>query len=179
MVNLTFLFFFLMVLFAVIGSLRGWAKELLVTFSIILSIFIISILQSLIPDLLNSFTPSGTQAYFWLRFSILIVLVFFGYQTPNIPKLGGARFARERLQDVLLGFFLGAVNGFLLAGTMWFYMKEANYPFKNFILPPDPNDPFTASAVRLLPWLAPAWLKGNMLFVAIALAFVFLIVVFI
>ena len=162
-----------------IGSLRGWAKELLVTFSIVLSIFIISILQNLVPGLLNEFTPQGTQAYFWLRATILTILVFFGYQTPSIPKLGGARFAREKLQDILLGFFLGAVNGFLLAGAMWYYMMEANYPFPDYILAPDPADPFTASAVRLLPWLAPAWLKGNSLYVAIALAFVFIIVVFI
>ena len=178
MVTLAFFFFFMMAIFAVIGSLRGWAKEMLVTFSVVLAIFIISILQGLIPDLLKEFTPSGTQAYFWLRAGIMIVLVFFGYQTPNFPKIGGQRFARERLQDLLLGFFLGALNGFLVAGTLWFYMKEANYPFPTDIKPPLATDPFTASSLRLYPWLAPAWLKGNILYIAVALAFVFVIVVF-
>ncbi len=83
-----------------IGSMRGWAKELLVAFSVILAIFIVSILESLVPNLMDTITKAGAQAYFWVRALLLTFLVFFGYQTPNIPKLGGARFARERLQDI-------------------------------------------------------------------------------
>lgn len=179
MASLSFVFFFLIGIFAVIGSLRGWAKEILVTFSVVLAIFIVFILQGILPGLMNSLTPAGTAAFFWLRAGILTVLVFFGYQTPSLPKIGGQRFARERLQDVLLGFFLGALNGFLVAGALWYYMKEAGYPFPSQIRPPVQGDPFTDSAYRLYPWLAPAWLKGNTLYIAVALAFVFVIVVFI
>ncbi len=61
---------------------------------------------------------------------LLIVLVFFGYQTPNIPRLAGSgRFARERLQDSLLGLFLGALNGYLVWGTFWYFLDQARYPF--------------------------------------------------
>jgi hypothetical protein len=178
MATLSFVFFFLIAIFAVIGSLRGWAKEMMVTFSVVLAVFIIYIMQGIIPGLLNNLTPAGTAAYFWLRAGILIILVFFGYQTPNMPKIGGARFARERLQDILLGLFLGALNGFLVAGALWYYMKEAGYPFPKYIVAPMQGDPFTDGAFRLYPWLAPAWLKGNMLYIAIALSFVFVIVVF-
>jgi hypothetical protein len=179
MATLSFVFFFLIAIFAIIGSLRGWSKEMMVTFSVILAIFIIYILEGIVPGLMNSLTPQGTAAYFWLRAGILCILVFFGYQTPNFPKIGGQRFARERLQDVLLGLFLGALNGFLIAGALWYYMKEAGYPFPNQIRAPVPGDPFTDNAFRLYPWLAPAWLKGNTLYIAVALAFVFVIVVFI
>lgn len=178
MVSLTFFFLFFVLIFAIVGSMRGWAKELLVSFSMILAIFILAILQQLIPDLLNEFTPAGTKAYFWLRASIMLLLIFFGYQTPNLPKIGGARFARERLQDTLLGFFLGALNGFFIVGTLWYFMDQAGYPFRSFIIPPDPNDEFTQSALRILPWLAPNWLRGTALYVVIALAFVFVLVVF-
>jgi len=178
MVSLSFFFLFFVVIFGVIGMMRGWAKELLVIFSVILAIFVVSILESLVPGLLNSFTQAGTQAYFWLRALILMVLVFFGYQTPNLPKLGGgAKFARERLQDSLLGFFLGAINGFLVVGTLWYYMHISGYPFPDIIIPPDPNNPFTNSAFRMLPWLAPNWLTGPVLYVSVALAFVFVLVV--
>jgi hypothetical protein len=179
MASLSFVFFFLIGIFALIGSLRGWAKEILVTFSVILAIFIVFILQGIVPGLMNSLTPAGTAAFFWLRAGILAVLVFFGYQTPSLPKIGGQRFARERLQDVLLGLFLGALNGFLVAGALWYYMKEAGYPFPTMIRPPVQGDPFTDAAYRLYPWLAPAWLKGNVLYIAVALAFVFVIVMFI
>jgi len=176
MVSLSFFFFFMIAIFALIGSLRGWAKEMMVTFSIVLSIFVISILDALAPGIMAGFTQSGA---FYLRAAVLAVLVFFGYQTPNLPKIGGARFARERLQDVLLGLFLGAINGFLIAGTLWYFLDKQGYPFPQYFIPPVEGDSFSGAAFRLLPWLAPKWLKGNTLYVAVALAFVFVIVVFI
>jgi hypothetical protein len=177
MVTLSFFFFFMIVFFAVIGSLRGWARELLVAFSVVLAIFIVSIMESLVPNLMNIFTDAGARAYFWVRALLLGILVFFGYQTPNIPKLGGARFARERLQDVLLGGVLGAINGFLVVGTLWYYLDTAGYPFRPHITPPDINNPDTATAVALLAWLAPRWMTGPLLYVVVALAFLFVLVV--
>lgn len=177
MVSLSFFFLFFIVIFGVIGSMRGWAKEMLVVFSVVLAVFIISILESVVPGLMQSLTPAGTQAYFWLRAVILLMMVFFGYQTPNIPKLGGARFARERLQDSLLGFVLGALNGFLIVGTLWYYMHVSGYPFQSFIRPPAEGDPFTELALRMIPWLAPTWLRGTLLYISIAVAFIFILVV--
>ena len=178
MVSISFFFLFFIGVFAVIGMLRGWAKELLVIFSVILAIFIISILEMLLPGLMNQLTPAGTQAYFWLRALILMTLVFFGYQTPNLSRLGGGgKFARERLQDAMLGIFLGAINGFLVVGALWYYLHAAGYPFPSVIRPPDANDPFTKDAFRMIPWLAPVWLKDTPLYVSIALAFVFILVV--
>jgi len=179
MVTLDFFFYFMIVLFAVIGSMRGWGKELLVAFSVILAIFIVSIVESLVPSLIDEVTRSGEQAYFWIRSGLLFLLVFFGYQTPNIPKLGGARFARERLQDVLLGAILGAFNGFLVIGTLWYYMDSAGYPFQPKITPPHPEDWMTQHAYVLIAWLAPNWLKGPLLYITVALAFLFVLVVLI
>lgn len=180
MVSISFFFLFFIGVFAVIGMLRGWAKELLVIFSVILAIFIISILEMLLPGLMNQLTPAGTQAYFWLRAFVLLALVFFGYQTPNIPRLGGGgKFARERLQDALLGLFLGAINGFMVIGALWYYLHVAGYPFPGVMRAPDPNDPFTKEAYRMLPWLAPVWLKDTPLYVSIAIALVFILVVLI
>ncbi len=180
MVSISFFFLFFIGIFGIVGLLRGWAKELLVIFSVILAIFIISILEMLLPGLMNQLTPAGTQAYFWLRAFILLVLVFFGYQTPNIPRLGGGgKFARERLQDAMLGLFLGGINGYLIVGSLWYYLHVAGYPFPAVMRAPDPNDPFTQEAFRMLPWLAPVWLRDTPLFVSIAIAFVFILVVLI
>lgn len=186
MVTLAFFFYFMIVIFAVIGSLRGWAKEMLVTFSVILAIFIIYILQGvgIFRDLPNGFQLTNPAAYtdartfFWMRATILIVLVFFGYQTPNLPRIGGERFARERFQDFLLGFVLGALNGFLIAGALWFFMEKAKFPYPDHIRAPILTDPSFNTMQMLLKWLAPSWLTGNTLYIAVALAFVFVIVVF-
>lgn len=178
MVSLNFMFYFLVFLLAVIGGMRGWAKELLVTFSVILSIFIINVLERYVPAVYNSFAQPGSIAQFWMRSIILMILVFFGYQTPNLPKLGGSRFVRERLQDTLLGLFLGAINGYLIIGTLWFFLNQAGYPFP-YISPPVPGTAEGDAAIRLLGWLPPRWLGPPTIYFAISLAFLFVIVVFI
>ncbi len=177
MVSLSFLFFFLVFFFAIIGAMRGWAKELLVTFSVVLSIFLITVLTRYVPVVYNSFAQPGTKSQFWLSTIILVVLVFFGYQTPNLPRIGGSRFVRERLQDTLLGLFLGAVNGYLIVGTLWFFLEQSNYPFE-YITPPQVGTAMGDAAIRLLPWLAPRWLSVPTIYFAVALSFLFVIVVF-
>lgn len=178
MVSLSFFFLFLVALFAMVGAMRGWAKEMLVTFSLILALFIITVIERYVPVVSEMLPQTGTQALFWLRFLIVVLLVFFGYQSPNLTKLASARFARERLQDALLGLFLGALNGFLIAGTLWHYLHVAEYPFP-YITPPVENTPLGDAAIRLLPWLPPRWLGIPAIFYAIAIAFVFVIIVFI
>lgn len=178
MLSITFFFMFCLVLFGIIGAMRGWAKEMLVTFSVVLAMFIITVFERYVPSVRDSFALPGTTAQFWLRFIILVLLSFFGYQTPNLPKLGGARFARERLQDTLLGLFLGALNGYLIVGTLWYWMAEANYPFQAYILPPVAGTPMGDAAIRFISWLPPQWLGIPMIYFAVAVAFVFVIVVF-
>lgn len=176
MVTLNFFFFFLILLFGIIGAMRGWAKELLVTFSVILGIFIINVLERYVPAIYQTIAGEGT-AQFWLRALIVIILVFFGYQTPNIQRLAGNRFVREKFQDSLLGFFLGAFNGYLIAGTLWLFMHNAGYPFP-YITPPIAGTPQGDAALRILAWLPPRWLGPPVIYFAIAIAFLFVIIVF-
>ena len=178
MVSLSFFFYFLVLIFAVIGAMRGWAKEMLVSFSVVLSIFIITVFERYVPLVYNSFAQPGSVSQFWMRIIILVILVFFGYQTPNLPRIGGNRFARERLQDSLLGLFIGALNGYLIVGTMWLYLHQAGYPF-SYITAPVPGTDMGDMAIRMLAWLPPRWLSPPTIYFAIGIAFLFVIVVFI
>ena len=170
--TLTFAFWLLVVIFAIIGGLRGWAKELLVTFSVILSLFFLEVLGRYAPPLRDFFAKPNGSTEFWMRAMVVFLLAFFGYQTPNITKLAGNRFARERLADSLLGFFLGALNGFLIIGTLWYFMKDSGYPFSKYITAPQPEP-------ALMAYLAPRWLGIPSIYFAIAVAFLFVLVVFI
>ena len=171
MVTLPFFFWLMVFIFAIIGAMRGWSKELLVTFSVILALFILNVLGRYVGPVREIFAPTTPNAAaFWIRSVLLIILVFFGYQTPNLPRIAGARFARERLSDVLLGLVLGALNGFLVVGTLWYFLHQANYPFRDYITPP-PAD------LDLLGYLPPHWLGIPQIYFAIAVAFIFLLVV--
>src|SRR6266511_5759881 len=134
MMSIVYLFWMFVILFAIVGGMRGWAKELLVSFSVILALALNHVLRRYIP--IAQSLNEADVALFWVRTIILIVLVFFGYQTVvNIPHLA-ARAARERLQDTLFGGILGGVNGYLIAGTILYYLSAANYPFEKVISPP-------------------------------------------
>jgi len=180
MVSLDVLFWLFIILFGIIGLMRGWAKEMMVTFSVVLALFIITVLETYVPFVtkiaMDAQQPgSDTQSIFWLRTTLLVALTFFGFQTPNIPKLAGSgRFARDRLQDALLGLFLGAVNGYLVWGTLWYFLDHAGYPFPGIISPE-----LTESAQALISFLPPNWLLGvPTIFFAVAIAFAFVLVVF-
>mgnify|MGYP006290563567 CR=1 FL=1 len=49
MISLMFSFWLFLGLFGLIGAMRGWAKELLVIFSIILALFLIYVLEAFTP----------------------------------------------------------------------------------------------------------------------------------
>jgi uncharacterized membrane protein required for colicin V production len=165
----------LVIFFGVIGLMRGWAKELLVSFSVVLALAFNSLLTRYVP-LVNSLPADGT-AIFWIRMIIVVTLVFFGYQTVGLARLAG-KAVREKLQDSLLGFILGAVNGYLIIGTAWFYLHQANYPFE-YITAPIPGTPMGDMALRLIPMLAPRLLGEPAIYFAVMLCFIFVLVVFI
>jgi uncharacterized membrane protein required for colicin V production len=180
MISLHVILFIFMALFALIGMLRGWAKELLVTFSIILALFTMTVLENFVPFYKETLKNALPESVFWIRSGVLTVLVFFGYQTPRIPKFAeSGRFVRNLLQDSLLGTFLGAVNGFLLVGTIWFYLDAAKYPFP-FVLAPDPATINGIASLNWINYLPPAWLMASpAIYFAVAICFIFVLVVFI
>jgi uncharacterized membrane protein required for colicin V production len=175
MVSLAFVFWMYVVLFAVIGGMRGWAKELLVSFSVLLALTFSTLLTNYIP-FIKDMQRDSKVLYFWLRSIILVMLVFFGYQTPNIERFA-AKMTREKIQDIILGVIIGAFNGYLIAGTIWLYMANAEYPFKNFISAPAENVAHAAEA--MLNYMFPKLLGIPGIYFAVVIAFIFVIVVFI
>jgi len=176
MISLNFAFWLLVVLFGLIGMMRGWAKELLVSFSVILALAFNSLLIRYIPVI--KALPTDDTPLFWIRITIVTTLVFFGYQTVGLPRFA-SKANREKLQDSLLGFVLGAMNGFLVVGTVWFYLAEANYPFSEYITPPIAGTPMGEAAISLIPILAPRLLGEPAIYFAVILCFIFVLVVFI
>lgn len=176
MMSIVYVFWMYVVLFAVIGWMRGWAKELLVSFSVILALALNHVMRKYIPIAQN--LQETDPSLFWVRGLVLIVLVYFGYQTVvSIPHLA-SRAARERLQDTLFGGFLGAINGYLISGTILYYIHIADYPFRDIIS--KPTDEVLKKTVDLMMLYMPPQLLGEPgIYFAIILAFVFVIVVYI
>ncbi len=180
MVSLIVVFWMYVILFAIIGAMRGWARELLVSFSVVLALFIVAVIERFVP-FVQTTLAADPQLWFWIRSGLIIAMVFFGYQTPNLPRLAGNnRFARERLQDILLGVFLGALNGYLIAGTLWFFLDNSGYPFPNIISAPPQGTQVYDTTQRMMAIMPPQLLGGSSaIYFAVALAFAFVLVVFV
>jgi hypothetical protein len=174
MMTLTAVFWMYVILFGVIGGFRGWAKELLVIFSVLLAIAIDTVLLTYVDSVKIVMTARPGITQFGLRAGLLLTLAYFGYQSPNLPAFSSGKFAREKLQDFLLGMALGLVNGYFIAGSIWYYMHATNYPVTWVTPPPD-----MAAAETYLKYMPPVLLGIPNIYFAIIAAFVFVIIVFI
>jgi hypothetical protein len=200
MISILSAFWMFVILFGLIGAMRGWAKELLVVFSVVLALFLVYVLESFTPymvpfgDVLASVEnlpvnatfeslPAAVQEelrmQFWSRATIVSILSFFGYQTPRLAVIRD-KARRERIQDILLGGVMGLVSGFFIMGTLWWYMAAAHYPFGPEILPPQPGTPLGDAAINILKYFPPVFASNQIsLFFAVVVAFMFVLVVFI
>lgn len=177
MISLVVLCGLFVVLFAVIGAMRGWAKELLVTSAVVLGLFLNAILETYIEPYRAAMVlqPPGTQ--FVVRALVLIMLAFFGYQTPNLRALQ-PKVARERIEEILLGLVLGALNGYLIVGSIWFYLHQSGYPTDLIIQPAEGSD-LALQIEQMVKFLPPMVLPVPQVYFAVGVVFVFIIVVFV
>ena len=175
MVNLIYIFWMYVILFAVIGAMRGWAKELLVSFSVILALALNYLLRKYIP-MIKVLPETDPLAFYWIRTWITIALVYFGYQTvASVAHLAG-KARKEKLQDALFGAVMGGVNGYLVVGTLWAYLHEANYPFTNiFSVTPD----MLPGLNNMMTWMPPYVFGEPGIYFAVIISFIFIIVVYI
>ena len=151
MVNIIYIFWMYVILFAVIGVMRGWAKELLVSFSVILALAMNHLLRTYI-ELISSL-PNEAISLFWTRTLITVALVYFGYQTVgNIGALSG-KARKENLDD-------------------------AGYPFDKIFVQDFPPE-ILNEVGRMMKTMPPQFFGDPGIYFAVIIAFIFIIVVYI
>lgn len=126
MLSLGTLFWLMILFFAVIGSLRGWTREIIATSGLILSLFAINQFGNLLLGFAptSGAIPPERQRFYYLAI-LHLVIAFFSYQGPTFA---GSRFGerlrvRDNFQDKLLGLIVGALNGYLIIGSLWSFLE--------------------------------------------------------
>ena len=228
MISLVFVFWVFVGLAAVIGAVRGWAKETLVLISALLAIFIIYVFENYVGvyraivfppsepyTVLAGDTCETVAAYFnttverlvatneglttpcvvqpgmilfyqstvsrfYASTLIILLLAFFGYQTPAI-KIFQAGARREKVRDMVLGAVFGGANGYLVIGSIWWFLHEAGYEnFSKILTPPQVGTPLADAAMNLLAKMPPEYLmQAPHIFITIAFAFAFVVIVYV
>ncbi|MBP7689996.1 MAG: hypothetical protein KA765_18925 [Thermoflexales bacterium] len=159
-----YLWFILTLLFAVIGIVRGFLKELGVTIVLIATLFgldrIIPLLEQFIRDGKLSFifkqgnptTDQPTNLALMVIFQVLILIaVFVSYQGETLAYEGNnPKFP----VGIALGALVGGVNGYLITGSLWWLLAHYNYPVDAAMLNKDLLTTFAKDVVGngLLPF---------------------------
>jgi hypothetical protein len=140
-------FFVMLGIWALIGVIRGYHKELGVTTMLLIALFVLLFITDQLSTQWQSFLAfvagpdpvrqASLQAMLFCGF--LTVIVFISYQglTLVFPGTGGSSF---------VGMLTGMLNGYLYAGSLWFYLACANWPISN-IRPPYSSLYYAISAI--------------------------------
>lgn len=185
MMSLFVLFWIMVLLFAFVGALRGWSKEVIAMAGLILSLFAIKQFGGFLVDLLGGgdLTPESLRQQFIVLAALHLTIAFFSYQGVVLVK--NRLTGRERLQERLLGFLVGGVNGYFLVGALWSFL-EYQVTREGFIqLPQGVPYAFNPSLVRpvatsvfdqlIISHLPLPWL-GQILPILVVIIFLFVII---
>lgn len=177
MIELSAILVLFSIFFAFIGFIRGWNREIVSTAGVVLGLFALFQFDSLLRGTLLA-NVSRDQV-FLVQSGIFIAIVFFAYQTRTVMGADLARAqGRDSLQESVLGGLLGALNGYLIWGSLWYFMDINEYPLAPYVVAPSPGSP-SAQTQTILPLVllggGPAG-NGDLLAVAVIILFVFVLI---
>ena len=186
MIQLSALLWTFAIVFSVVGYMRGLSKELISLSGIILALFALFQFDHLLRDVLLANVPREQQ--FLVQILIFIAIVFFAYQTRAFGRRipGGdrplegreSREGRDSLQSTVLGAVVGFVNGYLIWGSIWYFMDINAYPLTPYISAPPAGSP-SAALITSLPLYVLAGGPngdGNLLAFLVIILFVFVLI---
>jgi hypothetical protein len=175
MIQLSAVLVMMSIFFGIIGFLRGWNKELIATAGIILGLFALFQFDSVLRGAI--LRGVALDQVFVIQSLIFITIVFFAYQTRALGR--GDRPGRSNLQEGVLGALVGSLNGYLIWGSLWYFMDINSYPLAPAIVAPAANSS-SAVAINYLPLMilgGGAEGSGDLLAVAVIVLFRFVLVV--
>ncbi len=125
--------------FAVVGLVRGYPKELGVTTTVLAVLLILTRSGEFMLRALDSyvirFTESSVifegplgdllQSLFYIV--IFVVVVFISYHGETLAFAGKPP---KGPFGVVMNLTSGLLNGYLISGTMWYYLHIFNYPIR-------------------------------------------------
>lgn len=147
------------IMIALIGLARGYKRELGATLMILVALFILTFFEDRITQL---FTTAGDQVFslvgsqpearnlfIALTFQLVFIMIVFASYAGRTLDFGGA--PAPPPQGTLLSLAVGALNGYLVAGTLWYYLQKFNYPVQSLGLVQLPLTPTGQSIAEFLP----------------------------
>ncbi len=121
MINADIVFIVFVIMFGAIGAIRGWVREVLVTFSMIFALFVVNQFGKELGTLAGTAGPEWK--WFWKAFPFVLIS-FFGYLGGVVTKAKGGDGKRDVAQS-MLSIVIGLFNGFILFSTLAYFAYQA------------------------------------------------------
>lgn len=193
MINIGTMFWLLVGLFAVMGTMRGWTKEVIATSGMILALFTINQFGGYIMGFVGGTgdavvdTVQVRRQIFYVFSIITWIIAFFSYQGPALAggKVAARLRIRDSFQDKFMGLVVGSINGYLLIGATLSYLEYLLESSGNWVQLPDgvpyPFSPETIARMDILPLmnLLPMPILAPYLPILLVVVFLFVIIVMI
>lgn len=123
-------FFGLVVIFGLTGMSNGYKRELGVTVALMLTLCLLELTEANFStqfnSVLNFAVPSAplyrevVRGFFYCL--VLMLVVFLAYQGDFLRFPGSEH-------STVLSLGSGLLNGYLLAGSIWYYLAQAGWPY--------------------------------------------------
>ena len=152
----------LLVIFMLIGLVRGFLKELGVATVMTLTLFFLTQFQKPLETGLSKAASvlgaeKGDLILCWVYLATIAIMAFISYEGETLGFGGRVMVGAQR---VILGAVMGLFNGYLIAGAIWYYLDRYAYPITWLGFS---ADKLSATAKSLLPFLPNTFL-GQPLF---------------
>lgn len=157
MLSLAWIFYLLIVFFALIGSLRGWQREVLALTGLIASIAALNQFGYTFVNSVNNLTGAVDdltirQNFFRIQAIFHCTVAFFSYQVVArlANSVSGGRLGdrvRGAFQQRFIGAVLGALNGYMLVGGLWSFLEFELRPEGYVQLPLGQPYPFSEEII--------------------------------
>ena len=150
----------IIITFALVGIVRGFLKEIGVTTVLLVLLFGLSRLEDRIPQVLTravatvGYTvPEATDPtgqLIWASFYILVIVfvTLISYHGETLSFEGSSP---KGPKGILFGMMAGLLNGYLVSGSLWYFLEKYEYPIKLLYLFEEPLTDFAKSLIPLLP----------------------------
>lgn len=130
MISLVSLMWATALFFAMTGAIRGWRRELIGGAGILLGFFTLFQFDSLLRgSLYLLLTDEQTFLLQAAAFLAIAALVFRSQLARQTQNTGGIR-------QSLIGAAVGFFNGYLVAGSIWYFLDINRYPFAQLVSAP-------------------------------------------
>jgi len=131
MISLLSLMWTTAVFFALTGALRGWRRELIGTTGTMLGFFAIFQFDSLLRGSLYLLLTD--EQTFLLQTAALLGTAALAYRSQLAAR---ADDRTGRIRNMAFGAAIGFFNGYLVAGSTWYFLDINRYPFSQLLSAP-------------------------------------------